>query len=142
MELKMKKLLITILLITISSAVVYAQPKPPKGNMQKMNPERMLFDLMKRLNLDEDQFSEIKSFVFEAEKKMLDIRSEEVEQKMKIAKKKKAIMDQTVEKITDILDDDQLKMFEQIKNEKEMMAPPPPPKPGSEVLAPPPPPKR
>lgn len=131
MEHDMKKLIAALMLFAIFGSVLIAQPQPPKGpkgQMHKMNPEKMLMGLKHRLNLTDDQFSEIKTLVFDAEKKMVDIRAEQVERKMEMMEKRKSIMDNTSERIADLLDEDQLKKFEKMKTEREMIPPPPPKK--------------
>jgi len=139
----MKKLFAALMLVFLSTTL-FAQPKEhqvPKSPKHKMNPEKMLMGLKHRLLLNDDQFSDIKEIVFNAEKQMVDIRAEQLEQKMQMMEKRKSVMDKTAEKISDLLDEEQLKKFEQMKAEREMI-PPPPPKKGEEQLILPPPPKK
>ncbi len=124
----MKKIFAAIMFFMILGSVVFAQPKPPKSPMHKMDPEKMLIELKHKLELNDDQFREIKTLLFNAEKELIDLRSGKLEEKMEMMEKHKSIMDDTEEKIADLLDESQLAKFEKMKAEHKKMNPPHHPK--------------
>lgn len=113
-------LLLIVVVFTFSAVIINAQPRPP----QPPSAEDKINMLKEKLNLTDDQVTELKSIFESTKKKMDEMREKMEESKKESMDEMKSVMDKEDEAVVNVLTDEQKEKYEELKKEREAHKPP------------------